>query len=711
MIKKILSKNLISQGLLIGFIIFTGMIKIIGDTFFFLVFNTSDFPFFLWNTVISLTLILMGSVFAFYKFTKSEENERENTFESYFNDLKIIIILVLILLIATILLPDSLNQRLEISGVIAFVYVELLSLFGIAIGFYTLNFLFRWLWFRRHRKTKTYLRTLVFLLGFSLFFEIINQMTIRNNDSDVNLNFILPIVDSLGLIIAFMTARKNTWIAYLPKKKKWKLILISSFINIIALIIVIQTFNSNESGKLYHALNLFFGAAPILNFAFMISIAYFTRIFFAAIFALPTTRIVEQRTYEISSLTFLNRMVAQTTDTENLLKTVTKLALNSSGASSAWTEIYTKDGKVNVVSAENMDAQVVEQFHSENEIKNYFITLTEPLFIETVKDCKDKLLGDICCILKSKSLIAIPLFAGEERIGTLVVLHPEEFSFERDYINVLTAFSDNVNVALENTRLWEESLTKERYKKEMMLAKEIEEKLLPQHLPLLKNYSLAAFALPAQEVGGDYYDIVTLKNGKPCILIGDVSGKGMSAAFYMALLKGVVLGVAKESDSPIELIKKINSTLFHVMEKQMFITLSALMPENEFGTFKFARAGHTYAFVKQNDEVVSFLPKGIGIGLANSAKFNSIAEETEIRLNHNDSILLYTDGITELKKSSGEEFDENSLKQILNFSVYNNAGMLVDNIKSGINGFIDNNEQKDDMTVFAIHYTNNDETQ
>jgi len=684
------------------------IIKLVGDTFFYVALSFDGVTFFLWNVVVSLLLILLATFFLVTKFQLGDENEKEMTFENYFNDLKIIILLFLILLIATILLPETLKERFEISNAIALIYVELISLFGIAIGFYSLNFLYKWLWYRRHRKTKSYLKALVFLICLTLLYEISDKIALQFSETDNPLDFMVHILNALGFIIAFMTARKNTWIAYLSKNKKWKLILLSVILIIISSLIYSFTFNSLELGKLYHGLNLFFGAAPLLNFTAVVILAYFIRILFATFLALPTTRIVEQRTYELSSLTYLNRMVAQTTDIENLLKTVTKLALNSSGAKSAWTEIYQQDGTISIVSSENIDLKVVNSFHNQNDVKNYFISLTEPLFIETVKDCKEKLLDDICCVLNSKSLIAIPLFAGEERIGTLVVLHPEEFSFERDYINVLSAFSDNVNVALENTRLWEDSLSKERFKREMMLAKEIELKLLPQNLPGLKNYSISAYACPAEEVGGDYYDIVTLKNGKQCLLIGDVSGKGMSAAFYMALLKGVVLAVAKEAVSPVDMIKKINATLYHVMEKQMFITLSALMPVDEFGRFSFARAGHTYAMVKHEDSISVYLPKGIGIGLANYSLFDSIIEEIEIKLNDDDCILLYTDGVTELKKSDGEEFDENSLKQILNFSVYNNAEELVGNIRSKINEFFGSSLQKDDMTLMAVYHKKED---
>ena len=215
----------------------------------------------------------------------------------------------------------------------------------------------------------------------------------------------------------------------------------------------------------------------------------------------------------------------------------------------------------------------------------------------------------------AKSIIATPLYSGDERFGTLIVFGSEEYGFENNDIVMMNAYSDNVRVALDNARLLKESIDKERYKRELMLAREIEQKLLPQDLPEIKNFSIASFANPATEVGGDYYDIVYLKNGKPCILIGDVSGKGISAAFYMVLLKGVVLSVARESDGAADILRRINTTLYREMEKQMYITMSAFVIENNDGFISFARAGHLPLFINRSEGFDLITPKGLGIGL------------------------------------------------------------------------------------------------
>jgi serine phosphatase RsbU (regulator of sigma subunit) len=213
--------------------------------------------------------------------------------------------------------------------------------------------------------------------------------------------------------------------------------------------------------------------------------------------------------------------------------------------------------------------------------------------------------------------------------------------------------------------------------------------------------------MPALEVGGDYFDIIKLKNGKNCILIGDVSGKGMNAAFYMAQLKGVVLSVAKESIGAVDVLKRINTVLFHSMEKQMFITLSALTIENGSGMVSFARAGHMPTIIVNNGNVEEIIPKGIGIGLADSNFFDNIIEEVSFQLNENDKCIMITDGVVDARNFNGEDFTLSNLKQIIQESVYSHKDGLIFNIKDNLEQFLKDGLQRDDLTVVTIEYKKN----
>jgi len=293
------------------------------------------------------------------------------------------------------------------------------------------------------------------------------------------------------------------------------------------------------------------------------------------------------------------------------------LALQTCRGIASWTELYPTEGEVIIGSTQYLSEGHIKALNTDYTIHTFFKNLEKPLLVQSINE-DERLSALNWKILPAvKSLIAIPLFAGDERVGTLVVLHPEEYGLEQDDLRVMEAFGDNINLALENAKLLKDSIEKERYKRELILAREMAEKLLPVKLPYINKYSVSAFSVPAEEVGGDYYDIVKLKNGKKCILVGDVSGKGMSSAFYLAQLKGVALAVAAEAESASDILRRINDTLYGRIEKQIYITLSALVIEDSIGNITFSRAGHMPLVIKQNNEIKFYKSEGIGIGLAN----------------------------------------------------------------------------------------------
>jgi serine phosphatase RsbU (regulator of sigma subunit) len=391
------------------------------------------------------------------------------------------------------------------------------------------------------------------------------------------------------------------------------------------------------------------------------------------------------------------------------LETVVRLALKSTKGLAGWIELYSDDAKTSLKALQNLNEEQLNKLDKFSDLEKLFRSSEKSLVIDSIYD--DKLVSSLnwAAIPEARAMIAVPLFSNSEKIGTLFILCTDEYGFDEDDVKLLSAFSDNVSIALENSRLVKDSIEKERYKKELMLAREITEKLLPQQLPLIKNYYVRAFSIPAEEVGGDYYDIVRLKNGKPCIIIADVSGKGISAAFYMAQLKGVVLSLAKESEGTGELLKRINSTLFGAIERQMYITMSALVIDNENGKVTFARAGHMPGLFKKNGEVQEILPKGIGVGLANNETFDYNIEETELTFNEDDVFLLFTDGLNELKNKNNDELGIEPILNLLKISVRENPDNLEKRIKCLIEEFAGDMAQSDDITVVILKYSKNND--
>ncbi len=445
-----------------------------------------------------------------------------------------------------------------------------------------------------------------------------------------------------------------------------------------------------------------YGANAVVVAPYFFAVGYFFRLFFATLMSLPTSQVLELQNYEIRSLSYINSIVANSVDIDKLLSTVLESAQYSSEATCSWIELYPSKYNNEIIFTKNVSKDAINQIYKQGTLKEYFKELNKSLLIPSIPEGANIFNNDLLYIFFGKSLIAVPLKANDEKIGMLFVLHIDEYRFELNKVYILEAFCNQVSIALVNAGLLQESLEKERYRKELLLAKEMEEKLLPQKLPKFKNYTISAFSLPAIVVGGDYYDIVILKNNKPCILIGDVSGKGMSAAFYMALLKGVVLAVASESTGAADILRRINATLFGAMEKHTYITLAALVLENAQGDVTYSRAGHIPALLKINNEIVTATPKGLGVGLAQKNTFDLILEEQRFKLNNNDACVLFTDGLTELTNVQNEDFGYEHLKQILNSGVLTSSEVLIEEIKEEIHKFSRNEIEHDDLTMITI---------
>lgn len=684
------SKSIILTSLLVFIIT-----RFLGDTVLFIMDKLDNTSLYIWQGITCLSIIIITVFYLFYDDFKKDPDIKSIKNKDYFREISRLLIFLVVIFVMQFLLPNTITFYLVKTKLSALLIIDVISIIMIYASLYGISFIYKWVNARKHKKTKIYNR-IIFIMMISSIITIY-----LGNGLEMSLFKILTILlYGASFILLFFTVKNNSWIAYLPKSQKLNLL----WISLVSLMLTtwLSVFCLNRDTSLRIALYVF---SPELNtlcggLVFLL-IPYLLRIFFATIGSLPTSDIVERRTYEIQSLTYLNRVVAETIDINSLIDTVTKLALNASGASSSWFESYSEENGTVINSSQFINTDKILEMHKLNSFGILLSELRKPLLIESIPE-EEKVYPFTGKIFTAKSLIAIPLSNSQGKFGTLVVLHDEEYGFDADDLNVLTAFGNNVNIALENARLLVESLEKERFKRELMLARDMQYKLLPQSLPVMHNYSLSAFSLSAEEVGGDYYDIVKLKNGKTCILIGDVSGKGITAAFYMAQLKGVVLSSSKETDTARDILCKINYTLYRSMERQMYITLSAVVIDESNNTLTFSRAGHMPLIMKSGDIINFYTPKGIGIGIVDNAMFEQNLEEISLDLISNDLCLLFTDGVNELKDSQNNEYGFESLKQFLKNTVYTDAEVLINDLKNELKSFSKNSAQYDDMTVLGL---------
>ncbi len=691
----------INKTVLIVILIVTLMIRFAGDTLFFIIDSLGSPASIVWKVFTTL-IILIPVYFLFFNDKQIKYTEySDKSDELYFNKIFRLSIISSGLFIIYLFLNYYGIQKLIEFNLIDLIICELFAVYTLISGLFILQFLYEWLSIRRHKKTTLYL---IILRNVLFYFVIVEFLTTTFKSLDK------PVVSVLSLLMLIFTAyvilvlaKKNQWIAILPRSQKYKLLWFSLFAMIITLSVSNIAFLSGTAMNI-SLIFLMPGSASFIAVTFGIATLYFLRIFLSTVASLPTSYIVERQTRELSSLTELNKIVAETIDLDELLNTVARLALNSTRGLAAWIELYSNDGKITISAVQNISEGQINTIDKTSVLENIFKSIEKPLLIDSIFENKEIASLNWSVIPSARALLAVPLHSGGNKIGTLCVLCTDEYGFESDDVKILKAFSDNVSIAIENARLLKDSIEKERYKRELMLAREMEEKLLPQVLPDILNYSVSAFSIPADEVGGDYYDIVYLKNGKPCLLIADVSGKGISAAFYMAQLKGVVLALARESTGAADILKKINYTLYKSIEKQMYITIAALVIEDSDGNITFARAGHMPVIFKDGNGVREYIPKGIGVGLADNSIFDAHIEEVSLKLLPDDIVLLFTDGVNEMKNSRNEEFGVESLKSMLYEKQYHNLIDFSFEIKNMISQFLGNEHQRDDMTVVTLSF-------
>jgi sigma-B regulation protein RsbU (phosphoserine phosphatase) len=245
---------------------------------------------------------------------------------------------------------------------------------------------------------------------------------------------------------------------------------------------------------------------------------------------------------------------------------------------------------------------------------------------------------------------------------------------------------------------------RERMAKELEIARSVQMSLLPKQNPLLEGYDIAGTCLPALEVGGDYYDFFDLQNGKIGIAIGDVSGKGVPAAIYMTLTKGILQSYANENESPKIVLSKLNRQMYSNIERNSFVSVFYAVLDMKNHKLKFARAGHNPAILAHQSREANTLlePKGMAVGLESGDAFQACLEEHEIGLRAGDVITFYTDGFTEATSGRMEEFGEERLEKIISQNKFASANLIIQNVVREVKSYVGNHPQHDDMTIVVI---------
>lgn len=250
----------------------------------------------------------------------------------------------------------------------------------------------------------------------------------------------------------------------------------------------------------------------------------------------------------------------------------------------------------------------------------------------------------------------------------------------------------------------QELRSQERLRHELNIAQQVQGSFLPKKMPAMDGLDLAARCLVAEEVGGDYYDFVPLGDHKLAVVIGDVSGKGIQAAFFMTLVKGFVRTLCKEDLGPAEVLARVNELFCENAPRGMFISMVFGVVDIRASTFEFARAGHNPILVREADgqRVAAFQPSGIGIGFVKGRQFEKSVEQVSVSLRHGDAVVLYTDGFSEAMNHSRELFGDDRLSSVIRRAEALSADHLLNEVQEAVDNFVEGAERHDDMTMIVL---------
>lgn len=243
---------------------------------------------------------------------------------------------------------------------------------------------------------------------------------------------------------------------------------------------------------------------------------------------------------------------------------------------------------------------------------------------------------------------------------------------------------------------------RERIEREFELARQVQQQLLPAKAPQITGLEIKGLCKPAFEIGGDYYDFITIDEHKTAVLIGDVSGKGVQAAFYMTLVKGFVMSLSREISNPAALMTRVNALFRENAPRGTFITMLYGIYDAKNATFSFVRLGHEPLLFVNAKGVTSLKPAGMPLGMTEGEPFEKNLKQETVTLQENDTIILFTDGVTETRNRKGDFLGEERIEALFKDTAPLSAEAVMNKLVNAVQKFRKDQPQHDDVTIITM---------
>lgn len=582
-------------------------------------------------------------------------------------------------------LSDKIKRPDLLYIIISFLYV---SIFVSSLSYIYLTF--RQFYFTRQKREKS-----IYFSTMTVFFILsLSTAFFKKND---DLAYISDTFGIISVILIIINSIRISWIAFLAKKEK---ILLLGLSVVILALFILNLIKSGE-GSTHHTILSDFSPSlnVFLRLMMIYGIVYFSILFFTTLFHLPTAEAYDRKAKEVSSLQYFSRLITQVLDFNDLAETITDIAIKVCNADASWISLKNENEakilankNIGFIDAENLTKFFLKEFKA-----------SDAQFEKTIYHLNS--VPNVPQLSEIYSSLAVSLLRVHSEVkGFLFAVKKGDRIFDEEDKDALNTFADYASVSIENAELLEQSIEKERLEKELDVAREVQRKILPSTNPKYEGLDISATFIPAFEVGGDYYDFFEISENKFAFVIADVSGKGISAAFIMAEVKGIFESLSKTSLSPKEILVNANQILKRTLDKRSFVSAAFGILDLKEEVLVLARAGHCPFLLIRDGTAQDIRPAGLGLGLTYTPYFSNTLEETKIYLKENDVLVLFTDGITEAKNSVKEDFGERNFEKILLENSNLTAEEISNEVIKGVTLFSQNTTQHDDITLVIFKW-------
>lgn len=565
------------------------------------------------------------------------------------------------------------------------VNVALISVFLIS----TLTVWKKLILYQKSRKLVAYWNVFEIALVASIFFNL-TGLTLQEH-------LIFEILFAVMAIMAIILSANLKWVAYLNFKQKWKSVLIIVLITIYIFYFFTYLYVSPEEAITnFNAIDDLF---IIVVFTFLLFYSIFSLL--VILFNLPTSSVFEKKMEEAINFQRLSQSIQQGENEDQIFDVLLNSSMNAVYADAGWIEVNLDKDETKILSKHISRENI-------NQVKEHIMTsknrsvITNPMTSDS--DSDRVLVG----LKKSnyKSAFIVPLTIQNQVKGFMYLLNEVSDNFNKEMISIINTFAGQASVSVENFRLMGEALLNERYKEELNIAKSVQRALLPKVLDHNSSFSIHAFTEAAAEVGGDYYDTFQLSEHRFAIVVGDVSGKGTSAAFHMSQMKGIFQSLVQLDLSAEEFLTYANTALSKCLERTSFITLTYFIIDTESKTLEFSRAGHcpTLFYNKKKQLAEYYVDKGLGLGIIRNSTYKNFIEVNKMTFAKDDILVLYTDGISEASNVAHDEFGYDRMKSLLQQNAHYDPKMIQKVFISKLYEFCGGKDLDDDYTMLVIKF-------